>query len=108
MANLYKKNDRVKVIYGKNKGKISKVMKIITRSKQIIIQGVNVIVKNVKPSKASPDGGFIRKEKPIHLSNIMHCTSNSIVSKIGFKKNKGVKKRFYKKSGQFLDNILYD
>jgi len=108
MTNLYKQNDKVKIVYGKNKGKVSKIIKVIAKSEQIVVQGVNIVVKNIKPSKTNPNGGFIKKEKAIHLSNVMHCINNNIVSKIGFKMNKGIKRRFYKKSGQFLDNISYD
>lgn len=72
-----KKNDVVVVIAGKDKGKQGKVLKIEVKTNQLIVEGVNVIKKHVKPSQANPQGGIISKEAPVHYSNVMLLDATS-------------------------------
>ena len=106
MANKFKKNDKVKVITGKDKGKISEIINFITKSNRVVLNGVNLVKRHTKPSKLNPEGGIVQKEMPIHISNIMHIDpkTNSAV-KIGFKfLEDGKKVRYLKKTGELIEN----
>lgn len=76
MAQRIKKNDTVEVIAGNEgprngrPGKIGKIMRILTKSDRVIVEGVNRVWKHVKPSQRFPQGGRIQKEAPIHISNV--------------------------------------
>ncbi|MDR2638626.1 MAG: 50S ribosomal protein L24 [Helicobacteraceae bacterium] len=65
-----KKGDTIKVIAGDDKGKEGKVSRVLPKSSQVIVEGVKVVKKAVKPSDKNKEGGFIGKEKPIHISNV--------------------------------------
>ena len=106
MANKFKKNDKVKVITGKDKGKVSEIVNFIPKSNKVILNGVNLVKRHTKPSKLNPEGGIVQKEMPIHISNIMHIDpkTNSAV-KIGFKfLEDGKKVRYLKKTGELIEN----
>jgi len=60
----------VQVTAGHERGKTGKILRVIPKHSQVIIEGVNVRKKHVKPSQANPQGGVIRKELPIHMSNV--------------------------------------
>jgi large subunit ribosomal protein L24 len=106
MANKFKKNDKVKVITGKDKGKISEIISFTPKNDKVILNGVNLVKRHTKPNKLNPEGGIVQKEMPIHVSNIMHIDpkTNSAV-RIGFKFLKdGRKVRYLKKTGELIDN----
>ena len=65
-----KKGDMVKVIAGDDKGKVGKVLSVFPKKAQVIVEGCNVAKKAIKPTDENKKGGFINKEKPIHISNI--------------------------------------
>lgn len=65
-----KKGDKVKVITGASKGATGEVLKALPKTNQVIVEGVNLVKKYLKPSQANPDGGAIEKEFPIHVSNV--------------------------------------
>ena len=98
-----KKGDKVKVITGKNKGKIGDVIKVFPASNKLIVSGINLVKKHTKPSQMS-EGGIIQKELPIHISNVSHIDpKTSVVTKIGYKTlEDGKKIRFAKKSGEII------
>jgi large subunit ribosomal protein L24 len=66
-----KKGDTVVVIAGGDKGKTGEVLRVIPSKNQAVVQGVRIQTKHQKPSMASPQGGIIKREAPIDLSNIM-------------------------------------
>ena len=70
MARHVRTGDTVMVTSGNDKGMTGQVLRILTKSDQVLVQGVNVRTKNIKPTQANPQGGQIRKEMPIHLSNV--------------------------------------
>lgn len=74
-----KKDDKVKIIAGKDNGKIGKVLKVIRKDNRVIVENVNIVKRHVKPNAQNRQGGIIDKEAPIHLSNVMlmcnHCMS---------------------------------
>ncbi len=66
-----KKDDEVIVVAGKNKGTKGKVLAIMPKADKVLVAGVNVITKHIKPSQTNPQGGRVKKEAPIHISNVM-------------------------------------
>jgi large subunit ribosomal protein L24 len=66
-----KKDDQVVVIAGKEKGKRGTVLRVLPKSSRVIVQGVRVVTKHVKPDRANPQGGIQKREAPIHISNVM-------------------------------------
>lgn len=66
-----KKDDTVVVISGKGKGKRGKVLQVLPRADKVLVEGINVITKHIKPSQQNPQGGRVRREAPIHISNVM-------------------------------------
>lgn len=66
-----KKNDKVKIIAGKDKGKIGKVIKLEKKTNRVLVENINIIKKHTKPSAQNRQGGILESEAPIHLSNVM-------------------------------------
>jgi large subunit ribosomal protein L24 len=66
-----KKGDTVMVIAGKQKGTTAEVMSVDPKSDKAVVQGVHVVTKHQKPSNANPQGGIVKREAPVHLSNLM-------------------------------------
>ncbi|KRL04058.1 50S ribosomal protein L24 [Liquorilactobacillus oeni] len=99
-----KKNDKVKVIAGKDKGKTGTVEKIFAAKDRVIVKGVNVVKKHQKPSNANPNGGIVEIEAPIHVSNVMLVDlDNDEATRVGYKVTDGKKVRISKKTGKALD-----
>ena len=71
MAMHVKKDDMVQVIAGDYKGTTGKVLRVLRDEGKVIVQGINLAKKHVKPSRKSPSGGRINIEQPIHISNIL-------------------------------------
>lgn len=65
-----KKGDRVQIIAGDDKGKEGTVLTVFPKKSQVIVEGCKLAKKAVKPSEKNPEGGFISKEMPIHISNV--------------------------------------
>ena len=65
-----KKNDTVIVLAGEDKGKTGKVLKVLTDKQRALVEGVNMVSKSTKPSAKYPQGGIIKQEAPIHISNL--------------------------------------
>jgi large subunit ribosomal protein L24 len=66
-----RKGDDVVVIAGKSKGTKGKVLRVIPANKRVLVAGVNVVTKHVKPTRQNQRGGIERREAPIHISNVM-------------------------------------
>ena len=99
-----KKNDHVKVITGKDKGKDGKVIEV--SGGKVIVEGVNTVSKHSKASQKNPKGGIIHQDSPIDASNVMLLHKGK-PTRVGFKTidtKKGPKKvRFAKTSGDVID-----
>jgi large subunit ribosomal protein L24 len=67
---MIKVGDNVRVITGSNKGKEGKVLKVLRADNKVIIDGVNVVKKHVKPNRTNETGGILEVEAPIHISNV--------------------------------------
>ncbi|MBP9566687.1 MAG: 50S ribosomal protein L24 [Sulfurospirillum sp.] len=65
-----KKGDTVKVIAGDDKGKEAKVIQVLPKSSQVVVEGCKIVKKAIKPNDNNPKGGFANLEKPIHVSNV--------------------------------------
>ncbi|MCX2683622.1 50S ribosomal protein L24 [Campylobacter sp. MIT 21-1685] len=65
-----KKGDNVKIIAGDDKGKTAKVLAVLPKKNQILVEGCKIAKKAIKPSEKNPNGGFINKEMPIDISNV--------------------------------------
>ena len=71
MSKLHiKKNDTVIVLTGRDKGKTGKVQKVLVEDQRAIVEGINMVSKSSKPSAQNPQGGIVKKEAPIHISNL--------------------------------------
>ena len=65
-----KKNDTVIVLTGEDKGKTGKVLKVMADKQRALVEGVNLVSKSQKPSAKNPQGGIVKQEAPIHISNL--------------------------------------
>lgn len=74
-----KKDDKVKIITGKDKGKIGKVLRVVNKDSRMVVENINIVKSHQKPNMKNPQGGIISKEAPIDFSNVMlmcnHCMS---------------------------------
>ena len=97
-----KKGDTVIVLAGEDKGKTGKVLQVLKEKEQAIVEGVRIVTKSAKPSAKNPQGGFIKMEAPIHISNISLIDPKSgKPTRISIKKtDDGKKVRSAKKSGE--------
>ena len=95
-----KKGDKVQVIAGADKGTVAEVKAVLPKENKVIVEGVNVAKKHMKPSNANPDGGIVDKEMPIDASNVMvYDAKAKKPSRIGYKVEGNKKTRITKKSG---------
>jgi len=95
-----KKNMIVKVISGNNKGKEGKVLFVLSKKSKVIIEGVNFIKKTVRPTQENTTGGFVEREAPIHISNVM-AIHNGVATKVGWKiLDDGTKVRISRKNNE--------
>ncbi|MCC8173137.1 MAG: 50S ribosomal protein L24 [Odoribacter sp.] len=99
-----KKGDLVYVNAGVDKGKQGKVLEVLVDKNRAIVEGVNMVSKHTKPNAANPQGGIIKKEAPIHISNLnVVDPSTNKPTRIGRKlDDKGKLVRYAKKSGEVI------
>ena len=100
-----KKGDTIQVISGRDKGKIGEISRVIPKTSQVIVEGVNVRTKHVKPQQEGESGQITTFEAPIHSSNVMHYSEKEkTVSRIGYTFTEdGRKVRMLKKTGEVID-----
>lgn len=101
-----KKNDKVMVIAGKEKGKIGTVLKVDVDRWRVVIEKVNIVKRHARPGPRTEQGGIIEKEASVHLSNVMIvCGKCAEPTRIGHKRlEDGQKVRVCKKCGESLDD----
>lgn len=99
-----KKGDLVYVNAGVDKGKQGKVLEMFPEQERAIVEGINMVSKHTKPNAKNPQGGIIKKEAPIHISNLnVVDPSTNKPTRVGRKLNdKGKLVRYAKKSGEIL------
>jgi large subunit ribosomal protein L24 len=103
MSKLHiKKGDTVYVNAGEDRGKTGRVLKVLIDKQRALVEGINMVSKSTKPNAKSPQGGFQKKEAPVHISNLNVVDPKSgKPTRIGREKNaKGVLVRYSKKSGE--------
>jgi large subunit ribosomal protein L24 len=96
-----KTGDTVKVIAGDHKGEEGKILEIIIAKNRAIVEGINMISKHTKPSATNPQGGIIKREAPIHISNLM-LVENGKPTKVGYRMEDGKKVRFSKNTNEVI------
>ncbi|OUV72819.1 MAG: 50S ribosomal protein L24 [Flavobacteriales bacterium TMED123] len=100
-----KKNDIVKVMAGASKGKEGKIIKVFPKTYRAIVEGANMVSKHTKPNAANPQGGIIKQEAAIHISNLMLIDPKSgEITRIGRKRDEKTGKivRYSKKSKEVI------
>ena len=104
MSKLHiKKGDTVKVLSGADNGKTGKITSVDREKGRAFVEGINLVSKHTKPSAANPQGGIVKREASVHISNLMVVDSKGQASRIGRKLNKNGKLvRYSKKSGEVL------
>jgi large subunit ribosomal protein L24 len=100
-----KKGDTVQIISGNEKGKVGEVVRVYPETSRVIVQGVNVKTKHVKPQQEGESGQIVNIEAPIHSSNVMiYSNKEKVASRICYTLNaEGRKVRMLKKTGEVLD-----
>ncbi len=100
-----KKGDTIQVISGRDKGKVGEILNALPRSSQVIVKGVNVKTKHVKPQQEGESGQITTFEAPIHSSNVMlYSEKEKIASRICYSFTEdGRKVRMLKKTGEIID-----
>ena len=96
-----KKGDMVKVITGESKGTQGKVLEVLPDANKALVEGCNLVSKATKPNAKNPNGGIIKKEAPIHISNLMVVDAKGNATRVGRRMNdNGKLVRFSKKTGE--------
>jgi large subunit ribosomal protein L24 len=101
-----KKDDKVKVAAGKDKGKVGKVLAIKRKSSRIIVENINIAKRHARPSAKNRQGGIIESEAPIHWSNVM-LLCNKCVTPVRIKMKRledGKKIRVCRKCNEIIDS----
>jgi len=102
MKTRLKRDDTVQVVSGKDKGKSGKVLKIDKQNGRVIVQGLNMARKAVRPRKQNDKGGIIDVEAALDISNVMIVCKKCGPTRIGFSIDSGSKKRICRKCGETL------
>lgn len=97
-----KKNDLVKVVSGKDRGKTGKILTIDRIRGRVIVEGVNMVKKTKRRRSEQDQGGIIEIEAPVHISNVMAVTKGGKVSRVGYTGTGESKARIAKKTGEEL------
>lgn len=98
-----KSGDNVIVTAGDHKGSEGKVMRVLTEKNKAIVEGVNLVSKHEKPNTKNPQGGIVKKEAPIHISNLSLIDPKSKKgTRVGYKMQGDKKVRFSKKSNEVI------
>ena len=102
MKTKLKRDDTVRIIAGKDRGKSGRVLRIETDTQRVIVQGLNMSKKAVKPRRQNEKGGIIDVEAPLDISNVMIVCRKCGPTRVGFTVDDGGKKRVCKKCGEVL------
>ncbi len=104
MASKIKRGDQVIVCVGKSKGHVGEILKVFPEKQRIIVKGANIVARHVKPSVQHPDGGIVRSESSLHISNVAFWDAEAQKSsRVGFRvEADGRKVRYAKRSGTVI------
>ncbi|MGK7894390.1 MAG: 50S ribosomal protein L24 [Xenococcus sp. (in: cyanobacteria)] len=100
-----KKGDTVQVISGRDKGKVGEILQALPKSSKVVVQGVNLCTKHVKPQQEGESGQITTFEAPIHSSNVMlYSEKEKVASRVCYSfTDDGKKVRMLKKTGEIID-----
>ncbi|MCD6024424.1 MAG: rplX [Fibrobacteria bacterium] len=98
-----KKNDTVKVISGKARGKTGRILRVLTLKNTAIVEGLNLVKKHQRPTQQDQKGGIVEREAPIHLSNLMLVNKSNEPVKVVRRVVDGKRVRVEKKTGKAVD-----
>jgi large subunit ribosomal protein L24 len=104
-----RRDDTVKVISGKDKGKTGKVLRVEPKRNRVFVEGMNIQKRHTRPrsirdaQRAESVGGVIEKEGPIHISNVMLVDAKGNPTRVGVKREDGQRTRVSRKTGEDLD-----
>lgn len=100
-----RKGDTVQVIAGRDRGKVGEVLTVIPKTSQVLVQGVNIRTKHVKPQQEGESGQIVTQEAPIHSSNVMlYSEKEKVASRVAYTfTDDGRKVRMLKKTGEIID-----
>jgi large subunit ribosomal protein L24 len=100
-----KKGDTVQVIAGRDKGKVGEILRTVPQLSQVVVKGVNIRTKHMKPRQEGESGQIVTYEAPIHSSNVMlYSNQEKIASRISYTfTEEGKKVRMLKKTGEIID-----
>ncbi len=102
MASHVRKGDTVIVTAGNDRGIIGEVLRVIPKDDRVVVQGVNIRTKHVKPTQQNPQGGLLRQEMPIHISNVSPAVDGK-ATRVRFETKKdGSKVRVAVRNGEEL------
>jgi len=104
MKSKFKKGDNVKVMCGKSKGHVGRIISMMPSKGVAYVEGAAIVSRHTKPNAQHQEGGIIKKESPIHLSNLMLVDTKGNHSRLGvkFDEKTGKKHRYFKKTGQIV------
>lgn len=97
-----REDDQVKVIAGKDKGKIGKVLRIDRKKDRVLVEGVNMVKKAMKKRSQNDRGGIVEIEASIHISNVAVLTKSGNPTRVGYSVENGKKQRIARKTGEAL------
>lgn len=106
MSIKIRRNDRVQVIAGKDKGKQARVLRVIADRQRVLVEGVGMMKKHIKPNpQRNIKGGIAEQESPIHLSNVMLIDGEGRKTRVGARIEEGKKVRIAKTTGVALPDL---
>jgi len=97
-----RKGDIVKVIAGDSKGQQGRILEMMLADRKALVEGVNLVSKHSKPNAKNTQGGIIKKEAPIHVSNLMLVDGKGNTTRVGRKMENDKLVRYSKKSGEVI------
>ncbi len=102
---LLRKDDKVKIIAGKDKGKIGKILKVLMKNQKVTVEKINIVKCHNKPSAKNSQGGIIETEAPLHWSNVMlMCNKCMSAARVKMQQLENEKKtRICKNCGEIVD-----
>ena len=110
MAPRIRRDDTVRVIAGKDRGRTGRVKSVDPKNQRVYVEGVNIVKRHIKPRTLrdtqrtqTSEGGVIERPGPIHISNVMLLDGKGNPTRVGIKRENGVRTRVARKSGEDID-----
>jgi len=95
-----RKNDRVIIIAGREKGKVGKVLRVMPEVDKVVVEGINKVKRHTKPNQQNQQGGIIEKEAPLHASNVALVGKDGRPTRVGYKIEGETKTRISRRTGE--------